>query len=71
MEKIRLFIAANIDNLETKKSLLSLQSQFKFRGVKLVKEYQFHFTFHFLGDTDINKVSDITGAMDGISKEKF
>ena len=68
---MRLFIAANINNKETRNGLLSLQSKINLKGVKLVKEAQFHFTFHFLGDIDSNEVPEIQNIIDNISLNSF
>jgi 2'-5' RNA ligase len=71
METIRLFIAAKITKKEVQDNLISFQSKFRFKGVKLVKDSHFHFTLHFLGATPLYKVPLLKNALETIQEPKF
>jgi len=70
MEQIRSFIAIELPD-EVKSALDQLQAQLKTGKqlpVKWVDPYNIHLTLKFLGNIDVNKVREITGAMEAAAQ---
>jgi len=70
MEQIRSFIAIELPD-EVKSALDQLQAQLKTGDqlpVKWVDPYNIHLTLKFLGNIDVNKVREITGAMEAAAQ---
>jgi 2'-5' RNA ligase len=70
MEQIRSFIAIELPD-EVKSALAQLQTQLKTGKqlpVKWVDPYSIHLTLKFLGNIDLNKVREITGAMEAAAQ---
>jgi len=70
MEQIRSFIAIELPD-EVKSALDQLQAQLKTGKqlpVKWVDPYSIHLTLKFLGNIDVNKVREITGAMEAAAQ---
>ena len=70
MEQIRSFIAIELPD-EVKSALAQLQAQLKTGKqlpVKWVDPYSIHLTLKFLGNIDLNKVREITGAMEAAAQ---
>jgi 2'-5' RNA ligase len=70
MEQIRSFIAIELPD-EIKSVLAQLQAQLKTGKqlpVKWVDPYSIHLTLKFLGNIDVNKVREITGAMEAAAE---
>jgi 2'-5' RNA ligase len=70
MEQIRSFIAIELPD-EVKSALTQLQAQLKTGKqlpVKWVDPYSIHLTLKFLGNIDLNKVREVTGAMEAAAQ---
>ena len=71
MEHIRSFIAVELP-AEVKAGLTRLQNQLKagkHSPVKWVNPNSIHLTLKFLGDVPVNKINEITGAMETAARE--
>jgi 2'-5' RNA ligase len=70
MEQIRSFIAIELPD-EVKSALAQLQTQLKTGKqlpVKWVDPYSIHLTLKFLGNIDLNKIREVTGAMEAAAQ---
>jgi 2'-5' RNA ligase len=70
MEQIRSFIAIELPD-EVKSALTQLQAQLKTGKqlpVKWVDPYSIHLTLKFLGNIDLNKIREVTGAMEAAAQ---
>ncbi len=66
MEQVRSFIAIELPD-ELKRGLTQLQARLKLDkqpGVKWVEPYSIHLTLKFLGSVPIDRIGDITGAIE-------
>jgi 2'-5' RNA ligase len=66
MEQVRSFIAIELPD-ELKRGLTQLQARLKLdkqSGVKWVEPYSIHLTLKFLGSVPIDRIGDITGAIE-------
>ena len=71
MADLRLFISVPLNAPTLTAAISSFQQQLDFPGIKLVKPDLFHFSLHFLGDTDAQLVPKLEEAFVGIKEAPF
>lgn len=71
MDTLRLFIAVPITDATIVSNLIAFQETFAVPGVRQVKPDLFHFSLHFLGDTDQSLLNDLQSIITSVSAEKF
>jgi 2'-5' RNA ligase len=73
LERVRCFIAVDIDSPELKAKLVDLERELEGLGcsLKLVEPENIHVTLRFLGEIPEGLVSDVARALDGLSAKPF
>ena len=71
MDKLRLFISVPIDDPDIINPIVSFQDKLEVRGVKLVNPKLFHFSLHFLGDTDTDFIPKLEHCIANLQQNPF
>ena len=71
MVSLRLFIAVPVNDQTMLSNLANFQQSFNYQGIRQVKPDLFHFSLHFLGDTEESLVQDIQEVINAILAERF
>lgn len=71
MNKLRLFIAVEIEDKKLKLKLQALQEELGIHGIRTTKPDQLHFTLHFLGDTLENRIGLLQQGLASLNSPAF
>lgn len=73
MTKIRCFIAVDVKDSEVSNKITQIQQDLRSTGaqLKLVTPENLHFTLHFLGNIDVERIPELETIIDEIKGESF